>query len=523
MKNKRTLPFFLFLAVITACSIKVDPVITTDISKSRNTFLSEKEITGFNTEYSFTTKVLTQAYLKRKLDKLLTPPVKGALLVKEIAYAKFKHPQLFCTIIQENQDMLIPINTATEVSARKEIDIPFKEFIDGCIPAPFIGEFRVNTFTTFNQHNPEVAMDSTGDFVVTWTNHDDEGYGIYAKRYDTSGLVQGSEFQVNTYTSGNQTGSSVAMDSAGDFVIAWQSQNQDGNDYGIFAQKYHNTGQPFGSEFLVNTYTAGVQLSPLTAMDSAGDFVIGWYSVFEDGSSGGIYAQRFNSDGSLNGTQFLVNTTTEDNQTSPSVAMDSAGDIVFTWLSNEDGDGYGVYAQRYNSDGSKPAVNGSQFLVNTITEGNQTNPSLAMDTTGDFVITWTNQTNSRIYAQMYNSNGGASGSEFQVNTYTTGGQGGSKAVMDSAGDFVITWTSYGQDRSRQGVYAQRYNSDGSIPAINGSEFRVNSYITNNQDSQAVAADNAGDFIVTWNSRYQDGVGTIGIYAQRYNSNGFPLQ
>ena len=85
-------------------------------------------------------------------------------------------------------------------------------------------EFQVNTYTPDNQENPKVATDAAGDYVVVWQSNgqDGSGYGIYAQLYNKSvRRPQGSEFQVNTYTSDNQENPSVAMDSAGDFVVAW--------------------------------------------------------------------------------------------------------------------------------------------------------------------------------------------------------------------------------------------------------------------------------------------------------------
>ena len=83
-------------------------------------------------------------------------------------------------------------------------------------------------------------MDSAGDFVIAW-----QSYGssttkndIEAQLFLASGTAEGSQFQVNTYTAGNQANPSVAMDSAGDFVITWQSYGQDGNDYGVYARRY---------------------------------------------------------------------------------------------------------------------------------------------------------------------------------------------------------------------------------------------------------------------------------------------
>ncbi len=42
---------------------------------------------------------------------------------------------------------------------------------------------------------------------------------------------------MNTTTADNQTRPVVAIDADGDFVIAWQSNLQDGSNYGIYAQR----------------------------------------------------------------------------------------------------------------------------------------------------------------------------------------------------------------------------------------------------------------------------------------------
>ena len=48
----------------------------------------------------------------------------------------------------------------------------------------------------------------------------------------------GAEFQVNTYTIGNKYGPSTTALSDGGFVITWQSLGQDGDGYGVYAQRY---------------------------------------------------------------------------------------------------------------------------------------------------------------------------------------------------------------------------------------------------------------------------------------------
>jgi len=65
-----------------------------------------------------------------------------------------------------------------------------------------------------------------------------------------SAVPSGLEFQVNTYTTGQQLDASVAMDADGDFVVAWTSDGQDGNGHGIYAQRYSAVELP--ARFLVD-------------------------------------------------------------------------------------------------------------------------------------------------------------------------------------------------------------------------------------------------------------------------------
>jgi len=113
-----------------------------------------------------------------------------------------------------------------------------------------------------------------------------------------------TEFLVNTETTSSQQNPSIAMDADGDFVIAWESRNQDGDSYGVYAQRYKSDGIKAGVEFLVNTETTSFQNNPSIAMDADGDFVIAWHSYLQDGSSFGIYAQRYKSDGIKAGMNF---------------------------------------------------------------------------------------------------------------------------------------------------------------------------------------------------------------------------
>ena len=277
-------------------------------------------------------------------------------------------------------------------------------------------EFRVNTATLSHQRFPAVAMDADGDFIVTWQSLGQDGsdYGIYAQRYNAAGETRGGEFRVNTFTTNHQQFSSVAMDADGDFIVTWDSQGQDGTLNGIYAQRYNAAGVAQGGEFRVNTFIASNQIAPSVAMDVGGNFVVAWNSFGQDGSDYGIYAQRYNAAGVAQGGELSVNTFKTGRQIEPAIALDADGDFVIAWHSdNQDGSSYGIYAQRYNAAG---VAQGSEFRVNTFTTQDQSSPSIAIDADGDFMVTWNSfgqdGGDRGVYAQAYNAAGLMQGTDF---------------------------------------------------------------------------------------------------------------
>lgn len=337
---------------------------------------------------------------------------------------------------------------------------------------PFGPEFDVNTTTAGLQLDPDVAAASNGKFMTVWSGDSDgDGRGIFGQLYDHNGTPIGVEFQVNTYTTGAQQTPAVAADAAGRFIVVWAGFNGP-NGLDVFAQRYDGNGTALGGEFQANTTVADDQGYPGVdvAAGASGDFVIAWSSYGQDGYGFAVIGRRFNSDGTPAGGEFQVNTYTTGNQGYPGVAVgkSASGSFVIAWSDEyQDGDGSGVFARHFDIAGVA------------------TTPS-----------------------------------DVQINTYTTGdqGHGGVAAAGDGAGNFVIAWNSYDQDGNEDGVFAQRL-SGGSLA---GTEFQVNTYTTYSQgvEGPAVAAGPGGDFVVTWSSVGQDGSG-YATMARRYHSNGTP--
>lgn len=386
-------------------------------------------------------------------------------------------------------------------------------------------ETLVNSYTLSSPSSPATAMSADGDYVVTWESgghgHDLNLSGIYGRRFDAAGVAQGPEFGVNSYTTGGQRYPSIAMDATGDFVVAWQSTGQDGSSYGVYGQRYNAAGVAQGPEFRVNSYTTGNQGGPSVAMDADGDFIVAWTSYGQGANPSGIYAQRYAAQGVPQGGEFRVSAATSAYQALGSVAMDADGDFVVTWSSREQ-NAYadGVYARRFDAAG---VPRGAEFRVDSFTTDYQIELSVAMDADGDFVVTWTHATFDPgsgwvaidVYARRYGGEGIPQGGQSRVNTFTSNRQGFSTLAMNADGDLVIAWQSRGQDGQDYGVYAQRYDAAG-LPQ--GDEFRVNTFTMRDQYSPEVALSAAGDFVVIWGGLYDSG-GRGGVLAQRFTTFG----
>ncbi|WP_457092935.1 Ig-like domain-containing protein [Microvirga sp. P5_D2] len=386
------------------------------------------------------------------------------------------------------------------------------------------GEFRVNTYTTDDQVGASVTSLKDGGFVVTWQSlyQDGSSVGVYGQRYDAGGRPVGSEFRINTYTNDAQGSPSITALTNGGFVVVWHSDGQDGFGYGVYGQRYDASGSSVGSEFRINTYTNSLQVEPSVTALTGGGFVVTWSSLDQDGSWYGVYGQRYDANGDPAGTEFRVNTSTEDYQGSVWVAGLLGGSFVVIWQSNaQDGSGGGVYGQRYNASGNP---DGSEFRVNSYTASDQYEPSISRLADGSFVVTWTSdgQDGSAlgVYSQRYDAEANPIGSEFRVNSYTTLDQYEPSVAARANGGFVVTWTSNGQDGKGYGVYGQCYDAAGNVA---GPEFLINSYTDLDQYSPSVTGLADGSFVVAWTSNGQDGYKLgHGVYGQVFQTNDAPV-
>ena len=311
----------------------------------------------------------------------------------------------------------------------------------------------------------------------------------------------------------------------GGAVFVWQG-GQQGFQH-IYARFLSASGTWLGNDVLVNTFTNNMQIDPVVATLTNGNVLVAWASYGEVSSSSllDIYGQMLTPTGQKVGGEFLVNQFTSYNQRSPAVAALSGGGFVVVWVSEQERwtDAAGppsvnIYGRLYTASG---AAAGGEFLVNTGTNI-CANPSVAAGSDGGFMAAWGEKdlvilTNSwDVFARPF-SGTGAGGTTRRVNTFTFGDQYAPK-IAATGTDYLMVWTSMGQDGSYEGVYGQFLRGDGSL---SGGEQRINTTVINGQIQPCVASDGGIRFLAAWSS-YTGGPNGFDLYAQRYAANLPPL-
>jgi Ca2+-binding RTX toxin-like protein len=374
-------------------------------------------------------------------------------------------------------------------------------------------DFFVNTFVSGQQLNPDLAIDPLGNFVITWQSawQDGDGFGIFARAYDAAATSLGSEFQVNTVTASDQIDPAIGVDSNGNVVIVWAS-DQNGTQ-GIYGQRFNATGQALGAEFQVNPNVLGDQSNPDVAVDAVGNFVVVYDSEQQDintsgqdNSGTGVFGQRYNTFGAPVGPAFRVNTFVDQDQYDPAVATNSSGSFVVVWVSQgQDRSGTGIFGQRYSNVG---VPLGSEFQINSDPSGSQINPSVAMDENGGFVVAWQSdgsggQSGSHVdndgygvYARQYVPNGSPVGQQLLVNRTTRGDQIEPSVALDASGNFTVVWASERGDSDGYGILGQQFSTSGNRV---GSEFRVNGQQNGDQTQPVVGITPTSNSVVAWQS------------------------
>ena len=369
----------------------------------------------------------------------------------------------------------------------------------------------------YSANTRTIACDDDGEFVVVWLQYESDGTtDVYMRLYNKIGNPLTNETMVNTYTAGDQTEVSVAMDAVGDFVVVWASQDQDPDgSWGIYGQRFNAVGTKIGGEFRVNTKTGNDQVSPSVAMDSKGDFVVVWATQGQSsGNFNGIDGQVFDSGGNELGSEFAVNsqnvgscgTTASNNTLHPEIAMGDIGTFVVVWTAvTTQANGVATNSVIMGRMFTWDSTGATPMLVTTTVNGQSANSNTEFQVSvGDntFIADAQALANDRLAASPFFASNAA-------------------VAMNSSGQFVVTWEAF-QDNDQidsptdvvnsYGIYYRQFTAGGQaktpmdeqanqvVTALDTTIFyslAQSALYAGDQVRSSVSMDTDGNFTITW--------------------------
>jgi hypothetical protein len=289
---------------------------------------------------------------------------------------------------------------------------------------------------------PAVTTLSDGSFVLGWRS----GGQVHLEHVGANGAAIGGEQVAGAI--GTAFSPSVTALHNGDYVVSW-GELGDGNVYAAL-------GSSLGAAPIAVTYDgAAASIStaaplPHVAALAGGGFVVAWDSYTNDQfgfAMSDIFFQRYDNAGHALGAIGQANLDSGSGRYDASVAALPDGGFVIGWQAQgADGDGTGVFGRRFGADGT--ALDGHEFQVNQMSQGDQANPALAVLDNGGIVTTWTDTQlgTSTIEARVLagtstitaSSHAGDSGSTTPAPSTSTGGTVATPAPSTSTGGSVTS-------------------------------------------------------------------------------------
>ncbi len=247
-----------------------------------------------------------------------------------------------------------------------------------------------------------------------------------------------------------------------------------------------------GQEQAVNVRTAGTQSNAAVTATARGFFVV-WNSYYSSaGRSYDVLARRLDPNGEPFGAEFVVNPVTQGNQSEPAVAADGAGNGVVVWQ-GPGADEEDVFIRLYDPDGQPRS---EVFLANEDPKGRQLRPRVACGGEGVFAVVWEERSTEgdkdvfRVCGRWFDPSGRPLG----PSSCLDGGTGDARypdVAMDGLGNATVVWL---RDRTGKTVSARQFDANG-LPRAEA--FAVSPAPFSSATAPAIAMNRAGHFVIVW--------------------------
>jgi len=386
--------------------------------------------------------------------------------------------------------------------------------------SPVGSEYSLSSGLVGDQMNSKLALGTSGGWIV-WEDNAIDGNGLGIGALSVQPNLSGgfSPIKVNAEVGSDQNSPDVIALPDGSTIFGWLSGNPGAQTLkirGLTSSGFSSADVSIGSGGLVKDFSF--------AVNSNGGAWIAWTEDTGSAVNGqDVFLQQLSASGAGQGEIIQLNTTTVEMQRDVNLAVQANGDLLALWVDQSQ-----VGQEKVNLVGRWFGASGapltSEFVVGDGSISLSGDPSLAVDSDGSTLITWVgfklSQTNGDgwdIYSATLKPGETAASETLRLNEFTLGNQV-QPAVSIIDGNAIVVWESMDQDGDREGVFGSFIDL-----ALNTSspEFQVNTTSISQQLSPTVAK-SGEQFLVAWSS-FIGGDESFEIVGQRFGQVGPPLQ
>ncbi|MEE9430143.1 MAG: T9SS type A sorting domain-containing protein, partial [Melioribacteraceae bacterium] len=377
---------------------------------------------------------------------------------------------------------------------------------------PISSSTRIDTdsFSSMEQ-NPSIEVFNDGTQIIAWSDQRNKLSTSYYQMYDSSSTPIGENIQVNSTST--QYDTKITKLSNQNFAILWREYTRGTfNQNEIIAQKYFKTGEILGEKIIVSSNEIKGSASSFDASsNSSGEFAVTFQKRVNNINL--IYAQKFNQDGTAKGNNILVSQDTTINFYKPKIALDSIGNFAVTYYGNT-GKGHDIFLKRYNNVGIE--IDTTIIVNDDLNLHAQYNPDISINSTGDCIVTWFDyRTPVGIYFQKYKNIGSNEffekiDSNIAVTDYTLAFCTPTVS-LNNLDNFVISW-----NQLNDSFYDLKFRLFGSNLIPTSDVLDATSNKERNQKNQQIYFTNDKIYNV-WQDNHEKGIG-YDIWANTFDYN-----
>jgi hypothetical protein len=364
---------------------------------------------------------------------------------------------------------------------------------------------------TTTQNTPNLIADNSGNLYLAWGDGRNGNQDIYFAKSANRGVTWSANAKVNDDAgSSYQALPNLTRDSSGNLYLVWEDA-RNGN-YSIYFAKSTNGGSTWSANVKVSDTLSDAR-SPSLVVDSVGNLYVAWTD--NRGGYWDDYVAKSTNGGAIWSASVKVNndTSTTTNGRPPALAVDNSDNLYLVWTTANGG--YDLYSAKSTNGGVTWSagvkindVAGQVWLSSP--------PGLTADASGTLYTIWNDTRDFAGKSHIYFSKSTDGGSTWSANVDASQNPNGTSTVylmglvVDSSGALSAVWGDSREGDEWNVYFAQSTNGGTNWSAA----IRVNDSTTLDQYQATMAVDGNDNLYTAWADSRS---GNHDIYFSRWNN------